>query len=663
MRVEWPEIKPIRKIINPPEPITQASNKDLFLFRDADGQIIFVQVRMERGGRKAYIPFTYWDDDTWRMIEPDGQLPLYNLDKLRDAAVVFIHEGAKAARRMQAIVDNVGIRTRSRDNRHPWHDEMATGAHVGWAGGAHAVHRTDWSPVNGNAVQRAYIVADNDVAGRNVVPAISRKLQVMTFCVQFTDEFPAGFDLGDDFPNKLFGSREMKGFYSGPIFRDCLHPATWATDVIPNPSPQGGRPLHVLRESIRGMWAFVEESDVFVCKEMPEILRREALLNKILAPFSDIRDTSRLIVKAYQGRTTRICYAPEHSAQMVTWRGSSAINLHIPSRIKSIKGSYAPWEDFLGYMFPNPMERKGVEKWCATLIARPDIRMGYAMLLVSEHTGIGKTTLGAHILAPLVGSHNVSFPGENDISSDFNAWVANKRLAVVSEIYTGHSWRVYNILKGIITDFNITVNEKYMPQYTIQNWCHIFASSNSMRALRMEQDDRRWFYPEVTEKAWPKARFDAFRTWIEGGGLGVIRWWAENHGDYVMPSDRAPMTRRKEDMIEDSRSDAQKEAASVAEGIANREAPMALTVKDVIAFVRANTGGRIFDSNYELRRTMVEEGMVQYNERIKLFGRSEYIILNKAAANRVYSMEDPNERRRTIRNMIARCSDIIEEDM
>ena len=170
MRVEWPEIKPIKKIINPPELITQASNKDLFLFKDRDEQIIFVQVRMERGEKKAYIPFTYWDDDIWRMVEPDGELPLYNLDKLKDAAVVFIHEGAKAARRMQAIVDNVGIKTRSKDNRHPWRDEMATGAHVGWAGGAHAVHRTDWSPINGNGVQRAYIVADNDVAGRKRCP-------------------------------------------------------------------------------------------------------------------------------------------------------------------------------------------------------------------------------------------------------------------------------------------------------------------------------------------------------------------------------------------------------------------------------------------------------------------------------------------------------------
>jgi hypothetical protein len=86
-----------------------------------------------------------------------------------------------------------------------------------------------------------------------------------------------------------------------------------------------------------------------------------------------------------------------------------------------------------------------VLKWCATLIARPSIRMGYGLLLISEQQGIGKTTLGAHILAPLVGLHNTSFPGENDITSAFNEWVAHKRLAVISEIYSGSSWRARRV--------------------------------------------------------------------------------------------------------------------------------------------------------------------------------------------------------------------------
>ena len=48
------------------------------------------------------------------------------------------------------------------------------------------------------------------------------------------------------------------------------------------------------------------------------------------------------------------------------------------------------------------LERYEVMKWCATLIARPDVRMTYAMLLISEQTGTGKSTMG-EILSQLVG--------------------------------------------------------------------------------------------------------------------------------------------------------------------------------------------------------------------------------------------------------------------
>jgi len=58
------------------------------------------------------------------------------------------------------------------------------------------------------------------------------------------------------------------------------------------------------------------------------------------------------------------------------------------------------------------MKRDRIElmRWCATLIARPDIKMNYGVLLISETQGVGKSTLGEKILAPLIGKLNASFP-------------------------------------------------------------------------------------------------------------------------------------------------------------------------------------------------------------------------------------------------------------
>ena len=198
-------------------------------------------------------------------------------------------------------------------------------------------------------VMRCYIVADNDEPGRAAVPAIAKQLDLPTFMIQFTNEFPACFDLADPFPPEMYRSIDGPRFYVGPSFRDCMHPATWATDLLPNPEGKG-RPITVLRDAFKGLWAYVEETDMFVCCEMPEIMRTEQVLNKMLAPFSHVNDTCRLIVKAYQGRSAKGVLPPRPRGPAGDLPGSSAINLHVPSSIRAVAGDPKPWLEFLAYL-------------------------------------------------------------------------------------------------------------------------------------------------------------------------------------------------------------------------------------------------------------------------------------------------------------------------
>jgi hypothetical protein len=297
-----------------------------------------------------------------------------------------------------------------------------------------------------------------------------------------------------------------------------------------------------------------------------------------------------------------------------------------------VRGNPDKWLEFMNYLILDDRERHELLRWCATIIAKPDIRMEYGVLLVSEHQGIGKTTLGSHILAPLVGVQNVGHPTESDIvNSDFNEWLANKRLVIVNEIYSGHSWKAYNRLKSYITDREVTVNQKYQRPYVVENWAHIFACSNSLRALRMEEDDRRWFYPTVTEVGWKREKFVELHNWLKSGGLSIIRHWANGFGDYVLPGQRAPMTERKRELIAESRSEAQRECASLAQNITELETPVAFAMKDIEGWVRSTVQGKIFDSDYELRKAMKESGAVIYPKRVKLNGRLQYIVMNNSA--------------------------------
>ena len=628
--VTWPQIRTLKSLIDLPEEVKKLPPKNIFEFRNLNDEIVMLQARVDLGeGEKKYVPWTYWDDGQWRKMESEGPLPLWGIDQLKNNSTVFIHEGAKAARAMREMVEGTSPEMKKKLAAHPWGEELSAAAHIGWIGGALSPSRTDWSMLQKLGVKRAYIVSDNDAPGISAVPSIAFHLRIPTFHVQFTSEWPQGFDLADDFPKNMFKTVEGREYYTGPSFRSCLHPATWATDVIPNPR---GKPSTVLRKNFKEMWTYVEEADLFVCTEMPEIIRSEAIMNKMLSAFSNTNQTSQLIVKAYNGRSAKLCYRPDIKGKVVTDTTTSAINLHTPTHVKSKPGNAEPFLEFMRYMFPNESELKEALRWCATLIARLDVRMEYGLLLVSERQGVGKTTLGSSILGPLVGMQNVGFPTENQIvQSEFNGWLANKRLIVINEIYSGHSWKAYNKLKSAITDREVEVNEKYQRPYIIENWCHVFACSNSMRALKIEEDDRRWFYPEVTEEKWPRQKFESFHNWLKSGGLNIIKHWAERYGDYVMKGQPAPMTERKKELIVASRTEGQQEAAVLAEAMNRQDDPLVLTMKDIVEWVRSSIQGRLYDTDLELRKAMKEVGAVWFEDRFLIGGRLQLAAMNNKA--------------------------------
>jgi hypothetical protein len=666
---DWPELKLVRQWLPSWEPVDlrEADPERIFVFHDKAGNIIMKQLRTDkpRDGGKTYIGFTLWDDDVVRMMEPDGALPLWGLEQLNRYENVFLHEGAKAARRMARMVSKSTAQYEAELANNPWGAELAGSAHLGWIGGADNPNRTDVSILKTLGVKRVYIVGDNDRKGQAAVKPIARNIDLPTYHVQLGDQWPRSWDMGDNWPENMFNTIGGERYYIGPSFRAALQPATFATKKIKTKTKDGkeGKPIIVLREHFKDQWVYVPHNDVFVNVEFPEMRFNEAIANKKLAAFSDMNNVCAMIVREYNGTHLRLTYRPDVAGRLIIDRESTAINLHTPSHIEPKAGDPKPWIDFLTYMFPHESERIEVEKWCATLIERLDVRMEYGLLMVSEAQGVGKTTLGQTILAPLVGMQNTGFPSEKDVTdSNFNGWLANKRLVVIGEIYSGHSWKAYNNLKSYITDKNIDVNEKHQRVYKVENWAHIIACSNSKRALRMEEDDRRWFYPEVTEKRWPRKKFDEFFQWLNGGGLQIIRHWAKHYGNYVSVGERAPMTERKKALIADSRTDAQKEVLDLAMAMNNSDDLIALTMKDIEAWVKASIQGKVFDSDLELRKAMHDGGAVTYGKRLTIEGRTQYVIVNKALWSAGAKLGD-DEFVALIRSNVKKANDILGANM
>ena len=625
---EFPTLKrlPARWRHRLPEELSRTADRDLFVFHDAEGgRPLMLQQRIERKRGKAYISWTWWSDGRWRRAEPDV-LPLYGMETIGENETVFVHEGAKAARACREPPDG-----------HPWGAELSGAAHVGWIGGAQNPLRTNWRALARAGVKNVYIVADNDLPGKDAVRLISRALKLPCHLVQFNRLWPPGFDLADPFPQAMFhiddGEQE---FYRGPAFQDCVFPVTWATEPVEKRKGEKGRKAYRLTRSFRNAWAYVEDTRVFVCRTKPGRVRTKSELNDLLMAYSDVDNTVRLLLKQRSEVSMGIAYRPDLGPGEVYSHGKPCINTYVPPSVRPVPGDPSPWLEFMEYLIPDEHERHQVFRWCATLIAKPEVRILYALLLISEMQGVGKTTLGEAVLCRLVGRHNVSFPNESSVESDFNDWIAHKRLAIVSEIYTGRSKKVYNRLKNVVTDETVEINRKFMKAYETDNHCHIFASSNTHKALYMDEKDRRWFYPRVTEEKWPRERFAVFRSWLDGPGLGIVLSWAMEFGDYVLEGEEAPMSRLKEEIIEESVSEAIAEARRLAWMTAKDERPLMISSRRLIEWAgrraRDRESGYLKPSDYlrALRHTPGMTVLSGRDGRVHLEGQWQWVLMNAA---------------------------------
>jgi hypothetical protein len=266
------------------------------------------------------------------------------------------------------------------------------------------------------------------------------------------------------------------------------------------------------------------------------------------------------------------------------------------------------------------------------VIVKPGIKILYGLLLISEEQGIGKGTLASAIMAPLIGTANVSVPSETEIcDSNYNYWAAHKRLAIVHEIYAGHSAKAYNKLKSIITDPTITVYKKYQDSYEIENWIHVLACSNSKKALQLSMDDRRWLVPKLTEQknADPNYWIE-FNRWLnEDDGLSKVKYWAEQfiaeHGP-GRTGESAPWTAAKREIVQEGYSPGMRMIADLLDELkAEAEAqgtPVVTTDNACVDYlcVRLHEGRRSerLESPLTIRKVVKGAGWYLGDERVRV---------------------------------------------
>lgn len=129
-------------------------------YQDDRGQPVLVVVRYDlptaEGEKrdKTFRPVGLHPDG-WRLADPPGSLPLFNLARIADARRIYVHEGEKACDAAQAIELT-----------------STTAAH-----GANCAAKTDWTPLAGVEV---ILTPDNDESGGTWTDAVKSELAKLT---------------------------------------------------------------------------------------------------------------------------------------------------------------------------------------------------------------------------------------------------------------------------------------------------------------------------------------------------------------------------------------------------------------------------------------------------------------------------------------------------
>jgi hypothetical protein len=521
---------------------------------------VMAQERMDlSNGDKRYIPHVRTNTGQWIEAEPDGALPLYFPSTTRLRMRYMLHEGARSAWFAHTLAhgtDRVAERLRATHGLPScWLEYLRDYEHIGFIGGAKAPHRTNWQQLVKLKPTEVIVFADNDKVGKAAIPKISKAYCNALRGIELDERWPVAWDFADFFPQgEPLWSEDR---YKGPDLRDLLFVATHATEKWEDYDGDGKKP-YIVTKAFKDEVVHCVKPDVVIFLNKPAQLWTQSEFNHIVRPFSDVKNVAELLQKDIVGRGHKLTYDPSVGAgKGILPDGLAYINTHTPTRIKPERGDVTPWLELLNYMFVVERERDDAKRWFATHIAALGTRMSYGMLTVSETQGVGKTTIGQDVLAPLTGWENVSVPSESDIvESNFNSWRVRKRFILINEIYAGGNKKAYNKLKSVITDKDFEASEKYLSPYRLENWAHVYASSNSLNALRMPNDDRRWFIPSITEEKKPDDYWRAFQYWLSHqGGLNKIHAWAIDyiaaHGP-VLRGTEAPHTHAKTLMSEES---------------------------------------------------------------------------------------------------------------
>jgi len=239
-------------------------------------------------------------------------------------------------------------------------------------------------------------------------------------------------------------------------------------------------------------WVWVAPLKRFVNRENPTLaFDKEAFNDR----FQYLKGDSSSLSKRLFGRTkdtirklNGMVYRP-NAAEFTEdgmWNGWR------PSLVKPVEGDTTLLEEHAAYLFPNDEERTLFLDWMAAVLQNPQTKPRHQIMLIGPNQGTGKT-FWVRLMRALFGPSNCQALTQDILLNGFTGWAMRTKFVWIEEVRDAmNSKGATAKLHTWASEGTITINEKQLPTFVMDQAIAFMLMSNKRDAIAPDNTDRRY---------------------------------------------------------------------------------------------------------------------------------------------------------------------------
>lgn len=355
-------------------------------------------------------------------------------------------------------------------------------------------------------------------------------------------------------------------------------------------------------------------------------------------------------------------YDPSQPTEMFfVNRGRKYVNTYSPTYpeldAKHAEEAGELFQRHLRNLVLEPEYQKTLTDFMAFMVQSPGRKIRWAVLIQSVE-GAGKTFL-AEVMKAVLGAEHVKTISGAAIKSGYNEWSFGHQLVVLEEVRVAGTNRheIMNALKPLVTNDDISINEKFRNNRQVQNISNYMMFSNHHDALALTPGDRRYFVIKSPLQnkgqvlALGETYFPPMYAMLRDKP-GAMRAWLDQWE--ISPGFRAdghaPRTKYVQDLINDSASDL---TAAVRRLLLEGDYPLAqydiVSAKSLMDILRLDEG-LTRSTAQQLAQVLREEGFQQVGRH--LFGTERHYIWTRGGVDGITAVDVAADRlKRDLKNL------------